>query len=511
MQTRLLLAGLVTGLALPLAAQESVPLSAINWLSTAAPPSRMPGTVLLEPPVALTALSPEISVAPLEALMPPIGLVGPSATGLPVDLWKGSQAETLTRLIAEVPVRDHPAMQALLFTLLLAETRPPTGSGSEESIVLARLDRLMDLGAPDPAQALAQQAGPTDTSARFARWFDATLLTGDEDRSCAALTARPQLSPQYTARVFCALQRGDWPTAALLADTAATLGLLSTADYALLDRYLSPEMVELAPPLPHPQSPSPLEFRLFESIGEPMPTPPLPRAFAAADLRDLAGWKAQLEAAERLTRAGALNPNHLLGLYSQRQPSASGGIWDRVDALQDFEKALNSGASEQVAATLPSAWAAMQEAGLEVAFAELFAAELGNIALEGQAATLAWRIQLLSPDYETVAATAPGNSRTNTFLAALAMGDPGRASPPSARARAISAGFDPEAKVPTDLQRHLDRGQLGETILRSMILFDSGATGNHASLTGALATLRAVGLEDTARRAALQLMILGNS
>ena len=48
-----------------------------------------------------------------------------------------------------------------------------------------------------------------------------------------------------------------------------------------------------------PGAPDPLTFRLFETIGERLPTAALPRAFAHADLRDVAGWKAQIEAAER--------------------------------------------------------------------------------------------------------------------------------------------------------------------------------------------------------------------
>jgi hypothetical protein len=41
-----------------------------------------------------------------------------------------------------------------------------------------------------------------------------------------------------------------------------------------------------------------------------------------------------------------------------------------------------------------------------------------------------------------------------------------------------------------------------------MTLFSRGAEGNLGDLSAALALFRTVGLEDTARRAALQLMIL---
>lgn len=508
MPTRQLIAALAALLALPAAAQDSQPLSAIGWLSEPPPESRMPGTVLLEPPVADTALTPDVAVTPLEALLPPVGLVGPAATGLPVDLWRGSRADVLAGLIETVPVKGSPAMQSLLFTLLLSETRAPAGPGAQETLLLARLARLMELGAPDPAQALAQQAGPAETPERFAAWFDATLLTGDEARACAALTARPYLSPDYAPQVYCAMQRGDWPTAALLLDSAEALDLISQSDFLLLDRFLTPEISDLAPPLSRPDRPTPLEFRILEAIGEPMPTAPLPRAFAAADLRDLAGWKAQLEASERLTRAGALNPNHMLGLYTQREPAASGGIWDRVEALQQFEAALASGSAAAVAERLPAVWSAMQDAGTEVAFADLFGPQLAEIPLDGPGAGLAWRIRLLSPEYEAAAQALPGNSRENIFLAALAQGEPGRAAAPSDLAQAISAGFSADARPPAGLQDRLDRGQLGEAILRAMKLFHRGAAGNHADLSAALAAFRAVGLEDTARRAALQLMLL---
>ncbi|WP_291728840.1 hypothetical protein [Leisingera sp. F5] len=481
------------------------PLAAIDWLNQPQPRSGLPGTVLLEPPVAGTAAFPSVSVTPLESLVPPIGLVPASATGLPADLWRGSNADVVTRLIETVPVRGSPAMQALLFTLLLSESRPPAAAG--DRILLARLDRLLALGATDPSQALVEHAGPTDSKDRFTRWFDATLLTGSEDASCAALTASPHLSDSYAARIFCAARRSDWPTAALMMETAHALELLPENQMQLLDRFLNPDLFELAPPLRRPADPDPLTFRLFETIGEAMPTAPLPPAFAAADLRDIAGWKAQLEAAERLARGGALNPNQYLGLFSARKPAASGGIWDRVAAVQQLESDLSSGNADAIARSLPRAWKAMQQAGTETVFADLFGEPLTRASLNGRTAALAWRIRLLSPAYELAAHDAPADGGADPFLAALAQGRPGDAAAPSAMAEAISLGFDTMAPVPPAIRQLLDNGQLGEAILRSMVLFAQGADGNLGDLTAALAAFRAVGLEDTARRAALQLML----
>jgi hypothetical protein len=496
-------------LALPFTAAAQTPLTAIDWLTQPGAAATLPGTVLLEPPVSGSAIVPDIEVTTLEALLPPLGLVPGTTTGLPVDLWRGSKAETLSRLIGRVPVRDYPAMQSLLYTLLLTESRPPAGPDAPDVLLQARLDRLFALGATDPVQALVQLAGPTADRARFARWFDATLLTGDEDRACAALVAQAWLAPDERARIFCSARRGDWSTAALLLESAHALQIMPPDDLHLLDRFLSPDVFEDAPPLPIPENPDPLTFRLYETLGERMPTAHLPRAFASADLRDVAGWKAQIEAAERLTRIGALNPNRLLGLYTERRPAASGGVWDRVAALQRFETALNADSADAISKTLPVVWGAMASAGLEVAFADLFGERLPEDGLAPAVQMLAWHIRLLSPAYEA-ASLAPPAGRGG-FLASLGRGMPSPALASSALETAIADGFSGDQPLPEQISRLLNNGQLGEAILRSMELFAHGATGNLQNLTQGLVAFRTVGLEDTARRAALQLLLLERS
>ena len=497
----------VIALLLAGAAQAQQPLSVIDWLSE--PTIDMPGTVLLEPPVTKTGQQPDVQVTPLEALSQPLGLVSANITGLPVELWKNSDPDRLATLIARVPVKHNPAMQRLLFTLLLTEGRAPSGPGAEETLLLARLDRLMQLGAADPVQSLVQLAGPTDSRARFKRWFDATLLTGDEDRSCTSLIAQPHLSQDYAAQIFCKARRGDWASAALTLEAAHALDLLPPEELDVLDRFLSPEFYEDAAYLPQPNDPDPLTFRLYEAIGERLPSAPLPRAFANADLRDVAGWKAQIEAAERLTRIGALTPNQLLGLYTEREAAASGAVWDRVDAIQRFEAALASGQPKRIEPALIEAWEQMKSVGLQVPFAELFADQLLSVTLpDPEANALRWRVLLLSELYETAALTPPDQTPETQFLAALAQGLPMRVPSPSPLADAVAEGFAPSVPLPRDIDDMLDNGQLGEAILETMEQFAHGSRGNLVDLTSAIATFRHVGLEDTARRAALNLLIL---
>ncbi|MCW8842197.1 MAG: hypothetical protein OQK00_02155, partial [Rhodobacteraceae bacterium] len=360
--------------------------------------------------------------------------------------------------------------------------------------------KLIEMGALDQAQALVEAAGP-ETPNLFSRWFDISLLLGQEETPCTALINAPHLSPSYAARVFCLARSGDWQAASLTLGTANALGLLTHEEDALLLRFLDPDLFEGEPILTIPRALTPLTFRLYEAIGESRPTTGLPLAFAQADLRERAGWKARLEAAERLARTAALSENRLLGIYSEGKPAASGMIWDRVSALQSFDAALQNGDMAALSYTLPAAWAAMRSVHLEVPFARLYAPRLTTLSLSGTTARLARNIALLSPSYERAASLGPQD-----FLAGVARGMPPRL-PPDPLQRAIADAFH-GAGVPQDISTMLARGQLGEVILVAMKLMEDGALGNPAALTEALAIFRAVGLEDTARRAALQTLLL---
>ncbi|WP_235190181.1 hypothetical protein [Sulfitobacter mediterraneus] len=495
--------------ALPLAAQQTAPaapLSVIDWLGTqaAATPRSQPRSLIIdEVPVAKTGSVPEVSVVPLGDGAPrEIGLVPSGITGLPPGLWAGSDVNRLKTLIEALPDLRLPAAQSLLFTVLLAEAQAPKGgSAAGDALALLRVEKLLKEGALDPALSLIEQANVTTSSAHFDLWMQISLLTGTEDRACNMLSRSAHLTADYGIRIFCAARDQKWDNASLTFGSAQALGLMSPEKLDLADRFLHPDAFEEAAALSAPRKMDPLSFRLFEAIGEPQPTRNLPRAFAVADLRDLAGWKAQLEAAERLTRAGALPDNRLLGLYTDRSPAASGGIWDRVAALQRFETALSTGSAEAVAKTLPAVWSAMGSAGLEVTFSSLFYEKLATFDLHGSAGEIAKKVMLLSPNYESAAAPDGG------FADLIAKGEVPDRRPDAPLSGAIYDAFS-EAGPRADLIANVAQNRLGESILVLLGLLQQGANGDAAALRDALATLRALGLEDTARRAALQVLVL---
>ena len=499
------LAGTATAQSL---ATTEQPLSVIDWLGNQQPDGTLvawPPNISTEPPVAETALVPDVQVQTLsEGGARQIGLVPSGVTGLPADLWVGSDLKTLKSLLQDLPDLKLPAAQALLYTVLLTDALAPEGRPSAgDAFALARVEALVKRGALDPALSLIEQAGVTLSPESFDLWMDISLLTGTEDRACATLNVSPHLSAAYDTRIFCSARAQRWEDAALTFGSADALGLLPDAKLDLLARFLDPEAYEGDAALPVPRAVDPLTFRLFETIGEPIPTGNLPRAFAVADLRDLAGWKAQLEAAERLTRAGALPDNRLLGLYADRKPAASGGVWDRVAHVQRFDTALRSGSTDAVRKTLPAAWQAMADVDLEVTFAQLFAEPLSKIALDGPAGEIALKTQLLSQNYETAAAAINDGS----LPVSIALGELPQAEPANGLGAAIYQAFG-TAPPRSELVQMAQDKRLGEAILRTLVLLHGGSQGDEKALTEALATLRVLGLEDTARRAALQLLVL---
>ncbi|MDR9427195.1 MAG: hypothetical protein RI538_01740 [Salibaculum sp.] len=513
--------GLAAVLAGPALAQtdEAVdmrPLSAIDWLSesvrtpTPAPefppmPGRGPGPHPPEDPVAESATTPDISVRPLDAPSPErVGLMSPATTGLPQTLWAGSEAETLVALMRAEKVETLVSLRDLLVRMILTEADPPADAGSDAALFLARVDTLLDIGALEPAQAMLEAATP-DTSALFRRWFDVSLLTGTERRACEVMQDRPGIAPSPAARIFCLARAGDWSAAALTLNTAEALGDMDTETADLMAWFLDPELFEGETP-PRPDQVTPLIFRIREAVGERLGTTGLPRAFAHSDLRDTVGWKSQIEAGERLLRTGAIPPTVLLDLYTERVPSASGGVWERARAVQQLETALDAGDGERASDALEAAWDRLTAAGTEAVLVGGFADRLSQARLTPRAEGLRYRLLMLTADYETHALDleAPEGA---ALLRAVARGQVTPETPAARDAAPVRSAFA-ALRADERLVEMAGQDRLGEAILRTIATVQQGLEGDPAALAEGLSTLRALGLEDIARRTALHHLVL---
>ena len=484
----------VLGAALPAAAQEAAPASAIPWLSDTIRDRPVPRPRTEEgtsTPTETAIVTSSLDAPRRDA----VGLLPPSLSGIPRDAWAGADAEAVRAAIAAIPATGPHAMRALVLRLLVAETDPPVGAAPDATF-LARVDALLALGALDRAQALLERAGPTDPET-FRRWFDAGLLTGVDARACEAMGAHPELSPTLPARIFCLTRTGDWVAAALALDTAAALDLVDPEEELLVARFLDPELFEGEPSPPVPDPLTPLAYRLLDGIGEAPDTRALPLAFANADLRMEVGWKAQIEAAERLVRAGALDAERLWGLYAERRPSASGGVWERAAAVQRLDAAVLTGDAGTVAAALPRAVAEMERARLLVPFAARYGPRLARLDLPRAAAQQAARLGLLSRapgDHADAPALLP-NERLARAVARDAPIDP----PPGLLLAAVAEGLWGAPVAP--------EGGVGLAILRAATALADGGEAPPGAVEAALKALRGAGLEADAKRLALELLL----
>ncbi|MEP6067524.1 MAG: hypothetical protein ABJ246_16910 [Paracoccaceae bacterium] len=486
----------------PVVAQSDTPLSVIDWLDQQV---ATPATIQSDP-VAQTGLTPDVTVTPLDGTTTRVvGLVPSSVTGLPSDLWTGTGTAILVRQLNKMTLPRLPAAQSLLFSLVLGEALPPAGDNG--AFDLARIDTLIRMGALEPALALLEIAGPDQSAAHFERYRDLQLISGETEQMCERLIENPNLANDPGLDVYCHARSGDYETAVLLYGTSNALGLYDTQKSNALARFLDPDLFEGKPALPQPQTPDALMFALFDAEGERLTTRSWPRIYAHADLNPRAGWKSQLEAAERLAETGALPENRLLGLYTSRQPAASGGIWDRVRAVQRLDQAVRARSVTAVTKTLPAAWAAARAARIERPIAALFAEPLQNVPITGSVAERAFELMLISPLYENAATAFPTMAQANPVARGLAAGNLQDVSGNGPIEQSLIDAFT-RTPADADIMRTARDGALGTALLETLSLLNDGAAGDMARLPVALATLRALGLEDTARQAALQMLLL---
>ena len=380
---RLAFLALACGVASASFAQGDAPLSAIDWLSDSVD-DNPPQTAPVNAPAA--TVPNDIRVVPLDKpVADQVGLIEAAALAVPVDLWGQSSARDLARELGylQFGAETPPAIRAFVVDLLQAQLAPPVDAAVDDQFFLARIDRLLELGHLDAAEKLLRMAGLEDPQ-RFRRAFDIGLLKGTETETCRMAEETPDLSPTYPARIFCLARLGNFDVAALTLGNAETLGILSDDEDALLLRFLDPELFDEGTLPAQPRLPTPLEYRLFEAVGERIATDQLPVAFAVADLTPTVGWKARLRAAERLAATGALPFEDLLRVFSEREPAASGGIWERVRAVMALADTKRQGDGRAYAEALPTAWAAAREGGYHLALANWAAPSLELLADPGQ-------------------------------------------------------------------------------------------------------------------------------
>lgn len=484
------------------ASDDQRPLSSIDWLSNSVALPEVTAPRVDDAPTGAT--TPEVDVRPLDGTpQTSLGLFEAAEIALPGGLWGAmSTAETIDAL-GRAPTNLPPSAREFLRDLLVVQAPLPIDAiPGDEALLLARIDKLLELGRLDDAAALIALV-ETETPRLFRRHFDIALLRGEEGETCQMLEETPDLLGTFSARIFCLARNGEWDVAALTLGTAEALGYLTPDEDALLLKFLDPELFE-DDPVPVPKdTPSPLVFRLYDAIGERLPTETLPIAFAEADLFPTVGWRKRLRAAERLTAAGAMAPETFFEILFRRQPAASGEFWDRIAALQAAESALLSG--RRIEDTLADGWRAAREDGLAAAIAPRWSGRLSGKELTGPARRAAFEIALLAGRPE-LAKSFVGRSDEDTALLHIASGEAITVPGTDMLSRAIRRGLS-QAEPPERFLAEIEQRGPGAGLLTALRLVSEVQGGDPDAAGDALALLRKLGREDLARQIAVELLL----
>lgn len=446
-----------------------------------------------------------IATTPLSTSQPDaVGILTSAQTGIPQNFWGDSDPAVIARLVEPYFDFTLPEITALWQRIALSEIDAPTRVGRPGEILSARVAHLLNAGALDQAEALLNQAGPS-TPDLFKQAFDVGLLTGRAQTACATMLRNPALAPSLKERVFCLARENDWTAAALTLTTAKSLRQIPELDGELLTLFLDPELFDEGNPPPAPVPLTALDFIMREALAMPRSGQALPLAFLHQDLQRETGWRNQVIATERLVRSQALPPGQLIALYQEGKPSASGGVWVRVSAVQKLLRAIDTGQPEKISEALRIAYRDLNAVGLSFILADIAADDLDGVPLTPSGDRVRFRLQVLHADAAELVTEFAPQTATDAFIQAIALGDTPQTTNSDMEA-AIRAAFSDTA-TSNSLIVDAKQGRMGEAILKSMTNLVRSRHRDPAALETTLTALRIAGLEDEARRIAVQVML----
>ena len=324
------------------------------------------------------SVEPGIQVGALDAIDPDAaGALLPGIEPFSSDFWSGSRRSRIEALLHRLPAAPPSvSMRRLALALLTSPAQPPAGQGEVGALVLARVGRLVAMGARDAALALLESAGPEGGEILGARIENDRMLAAlDLDTVCERILGKAgRAGDSYwrRVRILCQAHAG------LI--EAATLGL-----ELLLETDAEPDqvfddtiyaMAGLAEPAVDPLAdPTPLRVAAWRLAQLPIPAEAVSRAPPDV-LPALAGAPAslpgiRLAAGERAEATGVLPIEALRDLYRAMlfSPEELADALEQVEALEPaLGRALMLQAIE--AQTAPALRAELLAAALSLAEAQ---------------------------------------------------------------------------------------------------------------------------------------------
>jgi len=493
-----------------------------------------------------------------------IGIVETVASGLPGDMWRGTDRGTAVQLIAALPGAPRSRiLRDLQFRLLTTIANPPLGANPPgQDYVSTRIAKLSDMGEIEAVGQMTQAAGPMSGDAAQRLNIENQLIAGDAKAACATPMAQNSPDPFWTKlMIVCQVIAGQNAQAMLNVDLLRERGIADTGffvavDYALGTRSTKP---------PANIGTDTLSQALLRAVN-PKAGGTLNNETTPAQLRQIAANIAaplaqRIEAAERGEALGVIDPRQLLELYQAGAdaPGLSAPAKRRAQAVRDAVRA--SDVADKIKA-MQAAFRAAEGSALFTTMARVLGEQLVKIFPEHKTAPLSadtarsflalndfpraveWYYTLaggstIDPQYETPTAALwpvmqladssssipwepgfmakwqalnakhPRGPQRAAVLAALlpALGEPvdrGEFNPPPATGFAA-----PPAAVLARLSQAAQQGRVAESVaLAAQAAGETNLTAlSPATLAAIVQALRQIGLPDVARRFAVEVAL----
>lgn len=464
------------------------------------------------------------------------GLVGAGALGLDDAMWGATPGARAIALIdAAEPTALH-AVDRLLRRVLVAGATPPEGA---DGLLAARARALIRFGAAEEASSLAGAAGRDASPALRRARAEAALIVGRDETLCEkdVLGADAPADPGGTdafwpgLRAYCLARTGD-PLAAVAVNAMVELGSVDPTDAPLLEALVDESLIDYVP-VPHASTLTPLRIAMLRSMGrvnrpsiESAPLPMIAGLFAL----ESTGAKGALIAAERLEAVGAIDTKILREMYVSFADAVDGPLGQRAKAVRDAGKAPEAEAMGRalvatagdgfaqfarvmapMAARIPADRArGLNTLGYALRDAMLlggFTGEAGAWSREQGTATPEERADIAA--VMAVADAGWSDAWTRDFgdiLRARTRGGDEHAR--RALASLAGLGIAPRPDMPDEgILRAAREQKVAETVLTAAAMLGTESPPTARTLDTVIRALRRVGLEEEARRIAIEAMI----
>lgn len=368
-------------LAVPAAAQQGAPIRLAPPQRLVPPSPAQPAPEPQSPRSDLSPAAPSLPSTPSGIEVAPLapvdrewsGTLGEGDGGFPPTLWQGTPRSVVFTLVSGLPVTTSPTLQDLSRRLLLANALPAAGREDASGFRAARAEKLLSMGFVGDAAALLD-AGPRRSEAAERARIELKFLAGDPETACREVgeAIRQRQGVWWDrALVACHALTGKSAEAALGLNLLREQNAPKDAAFDALVETLVETLGGRKAKLPPMPAPTPVHLALLRAAKLPYPGD-LAAVKAPATLRAIAlaegtPMPQRLAAAQRAAAFGALAADELRSVYDAAEFSPD----ERANALSRAKK-------EEGARARALLWSAAKAQSLPGPRAELLRALLAD-------------------------------------------------------------------------------------------------------------------------------------